>query len=49
MAQEGWVRISPYHQDGFGGLSRLGERELATAQLPIYKTLVGAFRAMAHQ
>ena len=31
------------------GLSRLGERELATADLPIYKTLVGAFRAMTHQ
>jgi branched-chain amino acid aminotransferase len=31
------------------GLSRLGERPLATAELPIYKTLVDAFRAMTHQ
>jgi len=31
------------------GLSRLGDRPLATAELPIYKTLVGAFRAMTHQ
>ena len=31
------------------GLSRLGERKLATPDLPVYKTLVGAFRAMTHQ
>jgi branched-chain amino acid aminotransferase len=31
------------------GLSRLGERPLATAELPVYKTLVSAFRTMTHQ
>jgi branched-chain amino acid aminotransferase len=31
------------------GLSRLGGRPLATTELPIYKTLVSAFRTMTHQ
>jgi branched-chain amino acid aminotransferase len=30
-------------------VSKLGERALPTAELPIYKTLVGDFRALTHQ
>jgi branched-chain amino acid aminotransferase len=31
------------------GLSRLGDRPLPTAELPIYRVLVDAFRALTHQ
>lgn len=31
------------------GVSRLGNRELATLEHPIYKSVVGAFRSMTHQ
>jgi branched-chain amino acid aminotransferase len=31
------------------GMARLGERPLATHELPTYKTLVSAFRAVTHQ
>ena len=31
------------------GVSRIGERSLRTLDLPVYKTLVNAFRSMTHQ
>ena len=31
------------------GISRLGDRPLATAELPMYRSLVGAFRNMTRQ
>jgi branched-subunit amino acid aminotransferase/4-amino-4-deoxychorismate lyase len=30
-------------------VSKLGERALASAELPVYKPLVGEFRALTHQ
>ena len=31
------------------GVSRLGERQLPTLELPVYKSLVSAFRTLTHQ